>query len=58
MEKNESQKNSQRKESISSSKSDEASKSESESLNEPFIQIKKETSNTIIIEKKLFDIIL
>ena len=58
MEKNESQKNSQRKESISSSKSDEASKSESESLNEPFIQIKKETSNTIIIEKKLFDILI
>ena len=58
MEKNESQKNSQRKESISSSKSEEASKSETESLNEPFIQIKKETSNTIIIEKKLFDILI
>ena len=55
MQKNENKKNNKRKESISSSKSDVESKTESESLNEQYIQIKKETSNTIIIEKKVFD---
>ena len=46
---------SKRKKSVSSSKSDEASKSESDSYYESFIPIKTETSNTIIIEKKFFD---
>ena len=48
-------KNSKRKESIASSKSDVYSKSESESDNGYFVQIKKEVSNTIILDKKIYD---
>ena len=46
---------SKRKESLASSKSDHGDKSESESEYETFIPIKKEVSNSIIIEKKIFE---
>jgi len=48
-------KNSKRKESVASSKSDVCSKSDSESDNDYFVQIKKEVSNTIILDKKIYD---
>ena len=48
-------KQSKRKESVASAKSDVGSKSESESYYDSFIPIKKEVSNTIIIERKTYD---
>ena len=48
-------KQSKRKESLASAKSDVGSKSESESYYDSFIPIKKEVSNTIIIERKTYD---